>query len=266
MKSINNSKRDNLGTIELEQLKLRKIKDIRPGKYDNFSFYYNNEEYFFKRCSSINSIYNELLAEELAKDYGIECAHYDLASYDGMIGTISKNILEKGDLFHQLSEFVTDDSNDTQTILQQLKQIYKDENTINILKKELIDIIIFDILIANHDRHSDNLGIIENKSGIHFGPIYDNELMLDYRSIYNGEYSLKVYEDDLEENLIKELKQKLGIIAFKNIASCIKRVENKIGTPINPYIKNVIYESFNSNYKMINKSINKDKKYIKRKN
>lgn len=57
----------------------------------------NGVKYYFKECKDVKNVYNELIAEELAKDFGINCAHYDLAIRDDMIGVISEDIFSKYD-------------------------------------------------------------------------------------------------------------------------------------------------------------------------
>lgn len=46
-------------------------------------------------CAKDYTIYAELLVEELAKQVGIDCAHYDAMKYNGKSGVISKNVLDK---------------------------------------------------------------------------------------------------------------------------------------------------------------------------
>ncbi|MBE6157373.1 MAG: hypothetical protein E7160_01050 [Firmicutes bacterium] len=272
---LNKIKRDNLGTIELDKLKLESLKIQRKAKYNSFSFIYNNKKYFFKRCHSINSIYNELLAELLAKDFGIKSAHYDLASYEGMIGTISDNFLMDGDNFYHIGEIVNDKQNNIESIIAKLKEKYPNKDIIEKLKSEIIDILIFDILIANHDRHNENMGIIENDAEIKFCPIYDNELMLDYRSIYTGEYSLDINNIESDENLVskimhledntylEKLTSKLSIISPNNITTKLEEIEEKIGVEINPNIKKNLQEGFETNYKSINNKLKENKSLVK---
>ena len=277
MELVNYKKRDSLGLIELDNIKLKNINYTRPGKYNNFAFTVKGKKYFFKRCASITSIYNELIAEEIAKEYGIKCAHYDLASYNGMVGTISQDISEDCDNFYLLSEIIDDDRNNINDIILTLQQKYKNPNIINTLKKELIDIFTFDILIANHDRHPENLAIIEKNNEVHFSPVFDNELMLDYRSIFNGEYRLGINNTSTENSILEEITSpendiyynnlinNLSLITFEKIINYINIVETKIECKINPYIKNNIYDGFKDNYKSIEniKSQKQEKIYIK---
>ena len=216
-----------------------------------------------------------MIAEEIAKEYGLKCANYDLASYDGMIGTISENFLLDNDKFYYLSEIIGNNNN-IENILKKLYDRYNNMEVISALKNELIDIFIFDILIANHDRHTDNLGIIESSGDIHFCPVFDNDLMLDYRSIYGGDYSLTINQNSNEDDLIKvisenseniyfdKLSQSLQIITSKNITQILNKVENKICATINPHIKRIVFNSFIDNYKKIDQNLKSGKQLMKK--
>jgi len=200
-----------------------------------------------------------------------------LASYEGMIGTVSEDFLMDGDNFYHISEIVSDKHNNIDSIITKLKEKYPNKDIIEKLKAEIMDILIFDILIANHDRHNENMGIIENDDEIKFCPIYDNELMLDYRSIYNGEYSLDIDNSESDENLIykilysaddtylNKLKSKLSIISPENITTKLEEIEEKIGVEINPNIKNNIQEGFEINYKSINNKLKENTNLVKTK-
>ena len=54
-------------------------------------FIYDNEIYFYKSLRNKKECYNELIAEELAHDFNIPCAYYDLAATKYDLGVITKN-------------------------------------------------------------------------------------------------------------------------------------------------------------------------------
>lgn len=71
------------GYIDLDKLFSENDTDISflnfTSEYINFNFKINNQEYFFKYKKNI-SPYSELIAAELANDFGIKHVDYDLAS------------------------------------------------------------------------------------------------------------------------------------------------------------------------------------------
>jgi len=273
---IHQQKRDPLGIIDLNALSISDISYTYFCNYTNFSFSFDGIKYFFKSCDNIRSIYNELLAEVIANKFDIACASYDLGLYNGILGIISENFLLEGDCFYLLSEFVDDYHNNICDIMRKLSQRYTDIAVVNYLKKQLINILVFDILIANHDRHTNNLGIVETISDVSFSPVFDNELMLDYRSIFYGEYCLNIDNNFDNMNLISKIlchddsiyKDKLisnlDLINYKNILNSFEEVEEKIHSHVNHYIKKEIISKFNSNYCELGNRLLKSKKFMKK--
>lgn len=275
--------RDNLGFITLENLQLENISNIKGSK--KISFIYDNKKYYYKSNKSVKNVYYELIAEELSKDYGINNAHYDLATYMDDIGVISENFIEEGVNYFTIEELLKDycledyNSNNLKYIELCLKFKYQDREIVSKLMEQLINIFIFDVLIGNSDRHSQNLMIIENGNDISFSKLYDNENMLSYLSILEGYYSLGVTKEDFETEESNTLRhfldkykcidlfiEKKKIISEENIIKVIARVEERIGTQIPDIIKNGIIIDFKDNNRMIDKVLSeKNKEYKKEK-
>ena len=58
-------------------------------------FWFNNYEYMYKDVYSLTyEDYAELIANKIAKHLGIKCADYDLATYNGNKGVITRNLIE----------------------------------------------------------------------------------------------------------------------------------------------------------------------------
>ncbi len=166
-------------------------------------FSYQGEIWLFKPEFEFlkNASYIELVLEELAHDFGIPSAHYDLATLNGKKGIITKYFKQK-DCQYTLGEelledyvyyglkisqddFFTLDSavlthNSLEGIWRALDYRYRNlknrESIVWHLMSRLVDIFIFDILTHQEDRHSKNWGIVESKDKIDIQPIYDNEL------------------------------------------------------------------------------------------
>lgn len=270
-------------------INLEKVEKVCLSKiYEkNKIFLINGKKYFYKSCK-IENMYNELIAEEIAHDYGILNAHYDLVEEYGQIGVISKNVFSDTDkvitIEDLLKEFYSDDTvfskNNLEDIWNCLDEHYKNKGIVMQLMDEIIDVYIFDVLIGNVDRNISNLAIVENKGGIHIGPLFDNENMLDDLSIEKGQYTLGIDEyfeilydceyNHLEKFLnmssgiyLERLKDKLYLVDLGNILNILNRIEFRIGDKIHPMIRKKIISNFKTNLDMINNVLSKiDKKKI----
>ena len=146
---------------------------------------------------------------------------------------------------------------------------------VNIIKKiieKIYNLFIFDVLTGQGDRHSLNYGIIEGKK-IFFSPLFDNEYILSSDSINEGLYSIGIDDNDKEsENLLEKfiynnnyhlieiIKNKLKIIEEDNILLVFNKLEERTQTEFNKYIKNLIFEKFEINKKIINTTLNRCEK------
>lgn len=276
--------RDNLGFIEIDKLDIT-IENLNK----NIKvFFYNGKKYYFKKCKKIDEVYNELIAEEIAKDYGINHVHYDLASYNGFIGVISEDFI-KDNNYTSINDILTkfyktdiEKHNNLEDIWCVLDYLYKNKCIVSKLMNELVNIFIYDIITGNIDRHVENYGIIEGGK-ICFNPIFDNEKILSDDSIIHGIYSIGIDESDYHKyafeygnndnfidkflNLSDELyaillKEKISIINDENIDIILNKVENRIKSKIPQSIINKIRLKFKQNKEMINDCLNK---YINKK-
>lgn len=170
-----------------------------------FIFSYKGEDFIYKTPTPDYKCYYELIAEELAHDFGMPSAHYDLAkSQEYGKGVISKNFklpnttYTRGDTL--LEDYVknclykdkilnafeieqeTEKYNSLEGIWAAFEYRYLNHpNRIEIVNKlmnQLVDVFIFDTLTGHNDRHNKNWGIAENKEDIFLQPLYDNECIL----------------------------------------------------------------------------------------
>lgn len=265
--------RDTNGFIDISNLKLNKLENHR----NIYNLDFNNKKYFFKTIFNISSIYNELIAEEIAKDYEIPSAHYDLAVLDGNIGVISENFLKDNETYTDMSSILKTIYNDPEDktnhnnltdIWNALSLIFKDEKIISDLMEQIVNIFIFDILIANSDRHDENYGIITGTK-TKMSPVYDNNFMLSGISLYDGDYSIKVESNmNEEDNILNKflsissleytelLESKLWIIEEDNIDKIIKRVEERTNRKIEERFKKNIKRDFSRQLRNIKTILN----------
>lgn len=256
--------------IDNESNQIEYLNDVKT----KFWLITNDGRYFFKAVKHREYLYKELIAEELAKDFGIPCAHYDVAVFNDFTGVISKDIFKKDDNHFYLSQLlITEKYNNLEDIWDMLLLSYRDEGIAGKLMKQLVDIFMFDVLIGNTDRHSENMELVENENGVNFAPIYDNLFMLKRYAIENGIYSITIDRDDSESKIrcdennnllyrflnvstdeyLEIFKSKLWVISEENISNAINRVQKRIRHEIDEDIKEFIKERFNMNNMYINR-------------
>ena len=147
-------------------------------------------------------------------------------------------------------------------------------NKIEIVKSlmdQIVNIFIFDILMANADRHELNWGIVEEQDKIYVQPLYDNERILifdsdirllphiDNESSFNSEYESVVRKMVLEfitisgSEYLDWLKEKLFLINKENIEKIFSKVEIRINFSIPLEIKNDILIKFEKITEIIDK-------------
>lgn len=138
----------------------------------------------------------EFVASEVGMRLGFHTAEVRLAKHEGVVGTISKNfrakveeLYEGGDLF--LAQFENFD--------RRSLTYYELPHIIDILaaydlEKDFVTIPVYDVLIANNDRHCDNWGVLSGPEGIRMAPIYDNGSSLGFNE--TTEKKQKMLTDD----------------------------------------------------------------------
>ena len=252
--------RDSLGYINLDKLGIAKIDNLFA--IDSFSFNYNNERYFFKKIKSIDQSYNELIGYELAKDFGLDAIEYDLGSYYGFIGFISKDYSRKE--YRYLESYINSyygsysKRNNIHDVSIMFHDIFSELDANNIMN-DLYKLLMFDIIIANSDRHDRN--IIIDSSTLRLGPVFDNEMLL------NRDYYFSFSVTGKDDNTISEFLSilnpqeleffvnKLEIINRDNLIKVFNRIEKKIGTSIVDGIKEEVLQRYSVYYEYLNRVI-----------
>lgn len=271
--------RDNFGIINLDELLLHDLNEIK--EYKLYSFKYQEKKYFFKAVSKMDKLYNELIGEALAKKMHLPCAHYDLAEFNNTIGVYSENIFKPNDKYLSMETILKayfgktcnlSIKNNLEDIWIAIDNYYQNTSIKKTLMTEITDLFIFDILIGNPDRHIENYGICENEDTIHLSKIIDNENMLSPISIVSAGYSISIDESDYfcsEDNLnynyntiskflyyssreyLNVLEKRLNLISENEIENILQSIEERLNAPIIPNIRNNIKNRFEKNYSMI---------------
>ena len=226
-------------------------------------FSYNDEDYYYKTHKSIDSIYNEILAKKIADRIGVPCCEYYLGSYNEGLGSVSKMFSKKN--YHSMSSLLQsvyglDQNRNNLEDINNIFDNYYSVESAERLKKELVNIFLFDALIGNCDRNSDNYGLILD-SNPRFAPLFDNENMLYDYAIYDGDYSLGISKKDkgnmlyklLDENEYarERLEETLYVIDEEVLEEIFKELTTEY--EINSYIKEIMLDRFRINREMITK-------------
>ena len=213
--------------------------------------------------------YNELVGYELAKDFGFEAVPYDIAVHDGFNGYISQDYMKDGyvpleDLYRTYFGYDTRHKCNLDDVSIFLRDAYPEiaENVIS----DLIRLLEFDIIIGNFDRHDQNI-IIDVKNG-KLAPVFDNEMMLNEDAMYGQFYSFRMSADDkttldsllsyLDIAGLSNFARKTLIISQNNMESVMKRVETKIGRPMDTKIKEKMIKRFNDYCTFLLRKIDKE--------
>ena len=249
--------RDHYGFINLDEYPIKRKHVINI--FNSFSFYLGGKKFFFKELKNSDQCYNELVGYELAKDFGFEAVSYDIAISDGFPGYLSRDYMQPGyvcleDFYKVYFNYNTRHRCNLDDVSIMLRDTVPEvaEDIIN----DLVRLLMFDIIIANYDRHDRNI-IIDTKRG-RLAPVADNEMMLNEDSLDEQYYSFKVMSGEKRtvDNFISYLDMeglefflnKLQIISQSNIESVCERVERKIGYPMIPSLKQHLMDKFQSHY------------------
>lgn len=168
-----------------------------------------NDRYLFKKIDDYEfNIWGELLAMEFAKEVGFDCANYEFAKFEDMFGFVTKSFVNNNESLINFTEVMQRSINDkcSKKIMDKVTDIESNPKNINnrdikvksglnnyldiceiinssdklsreekiTIKKNLINLLCFDLITMQGDRHPDNFGLIKNNSNYKFSPIFDN--------------------------------------------------------------------------------------------
>lgn len=246
--------------------------------YVLFKFDYYDETYYYK-CNSYYLPYNELVANELARDFGFPVVEYDLAILGGKRGVISKNFRKEDATYISGEKLLLScgyndaNNNNLEDIWYALENRYENHSNkreiVEKLMNRVVSLFIFDILICQDDRHSSNWEIEEHGNDIDIAPIYDNESMLSKSGNYaflslsidrehnklssNIRKNLELFQQISDKSFTNLIKDKIQIISDENLESVFKRVEDKIGYSMPQRVKDYYLKEFRMHRKQLNK-------------
>ena len=243
-----------------------------------FSFWCNQKEYFFKYDFLISKFcYNELMAYYIAKDLGLDCVKYDLATIGGYKGVISESYKKVDANYISGYEIIMNTygheaaiwgKTTLEEIWQALEEYYKNrpnmQEIVASLMDEIVKMFLFDELVGQSDRNITNWEIAEYSNGeIKLCPIFDNSRFLNC-DIFDLKPLIKV-DDNFEKNMYNDimlghfldissseyldlLSSYLWVIREENINKIINQIEKETNCPMPEDLKKKYQEHFKINY------------------
>ncbi|HCC08007.1 MAG TPA: phosphatidylinositol kinase [Clostridiales bacterium] len=165
----------------------------------------------------------EKLASMLADRINLPCQSVEIGKYKGRIGSMNYYFLENSETLVEGINFITkifidyDENKFYDTVLDRHYDIQMIVEAINVvgLSTEILEIIIFDILIGNSDRHHSNWGVVFNEieRTIKIAPVYDNSSSL---CCYNNEEDIEdILRDKCRYQAMLTTKSK-ALVGWKN--------------------------------------------------
>ena len=221
--------RNSDGAIELDHFisKLPTEREVRGNENREKQWFdINDGRVMFKSNEDEHTFahYSELICCELAKQAGLKTAEYDLATFQGEQGVITKHICKPKEELLTIHELIGvdptineefPDSVDIVWVFEELenkmrKDGYKEEDIDECLlglRKQLL----FDIYVMETDRHTENVSFVVNKDeendkqSIRISPIYDTENAL---VLYNDPETMrKIYGNLLKTSEVISIQE-----------------------------------------------------------
>ncbi|MBP5655264.1 MAG: XRE family transcriptional regulator [Clostridiales bacterium] len=120
-----------------------------------------------------NEPYSEFYASQIAERMGVDCVHYDLAMWKKSLCSTCELFSDIDHSYVPMYRFVEEPT--VRGVAKYLKGLGED------FYDRYVDMLIFDAVICNEDRHYGNFGLmVDNKTNkpYAFAPVFDNGLSL----------------------------------------------------------------------------------------
>lgn len=155
----------------------------------------------------------EYLCNQIGELLEIPIAEFFIIKFEGEIVFVTKNFIHPftpTDLQH-IYHFISNKEYSCEELFRIVKEHTKRPYDVNVL----INVILFDALIGNHDRHGRNLALLVKSGQIVLSPIYDNVSYLSLekgnmlRADFNptGKIATKLTKEPTMRDYVKELKR-----------------------------------------------------------
>lgn len=204
---------------------------------------------------------SEKIAELIARELKINSAKIDIGTYYGEKGCLSYNILSNNQSMSEGVSYISRKYKKYDAIIGQdldsgkyycldiiLSSLDSDK-----LKMDFLKIMIFDFIIGNSDRHSNNWAIVKTKSNKeYFAPLYDNGSSL-CALINENEINDYLSEDKLRFNSLVDSKSKTIVRINGNLKKIPTHKE------VLEYLCNKYYEETKGFVEMALQRLNEEK-------
>jgi hypothetical protein len=207
----------------------------------------SNVEYFFKQSMFKEGkdgkegkdykfeFWSEVIASKLGQSLGFEMVDYNVAIYENKIGCLCPSML-KTDSFENLEEGVNYLIAKNRNLIPELNQDKKASKfyTFDLIEQafefhkfnehlpKIIELIIFDTIISNGDRHQENWGFIVKKSL--------REIEIDFDDFKKGTIQVAKILYQHNENVVQTIKatyyllEILGVVLYIRIRYLFNKV------------------------------------------
>ena len=188
--------------------------------------------------------YSEFYASQIAQTMGLNATGYTLGKWKGKTNSICELFSSKALAFIPIYHLVKEGG--WEAVLAYYKSLGDS------YYEALVEMLIFDVIILNTDRHFGNFGLLvdnrENKI-VNVAPIFDNGLSL--------------FADALEDDL-EDIEAYARSKSMKNAGDFVLFAEKIITKKVKQKIRKLIGFTFDksSHYKLPNKRLRKIEKYI----
>ena len=141
----------------------------------------------FKKDIDTTDNISECIAYDLACILGIPCAKFEVGMYEGREGSMSYNILKKPDqilvegihfIMLMYPKYNPELFIDTMTSNRYSIEMIKKAIERFVPIDDLLEMLMFDYLIGNSDRHQNNWAILIENGKMQWSPLYDNSSSL----------------------------------------------------------------------------------------
>ncbi len=281
-----------LNLLELDRNKVSEVQIIKENKRGfHFTFQYEGNTYYFKSSHSNviekeKLLYNELVAEEIALDFGLPCVHYDLACCGDILGVLSKDYKKTNHVYIKASKFFHDfypyfelnDEKKYRAFENCLEHIWDgfeirfphNQERIQFLMNKVVLYYLYDILTCQSDRHKNNweIDFCPSKEFYDLSPLYDNERILvyddtritrvllgvleSYSTIYRSIKTFRKVSHDVYTDIFKE---KLWIIHEENLQMIFKRIAERTECLMPEALRESYLESYEKHQKNLKNTL-----------